>query len=390
MSTDRTKFMATFLILCALAMFAVVYVGLGYYMNGHLGSSYYDLHVHHAVRARAIGMSYDETPQPLITAPTVPWALILGQAYYAGFLSVRNAELLNLCLHVIVYMLSMLLLYKCLKDYLAVPQILTLCVLPAAHFSYAYSLWWGNEAGIICFLMVDAILIAHKHPYIAGVLISLCMCKPQIAGIICIMFLVRGHVKPVLIGAVICLAAWVGASVMTGRPMLQLLAECFSSGIDSPNDYYTGLFHVLTLHGFNKNAILAANVFTGLAYMMLLYNYLRKNIRSEVLTEFAAYVPACLASVVWMYKNGCDYLLLAYPAAVGVLLCMNARTSRKDFMKALICTGYLLASRCLVYFGIALISRTNEARALYKSFDGLLIMITGIILCRLLVKYQEE
>ena len=168
----------------------------------------------------------------------------------------------------------MLLIYMHLKDYLAVPKILMLCILPAAHFSYVYSLWWGNEAGIICLLMIDAIMIISRHPYIAGVLISLCMCKPQIAGIICIMFLVRGHVKAVLTGAVICFAAWAGASVMTGIPMMQLLSECFSSGIYSPNDNYTGLFHVLTLHGFGKNTIPAVNMLTGLVYMMLLYCYL--------------------------------------------------------------------------------------------------------------------
>ena len=387
---NRSKIIALFLILCALISFSIVYVILGYYMNGHWGNSYKDLIDHHAVRARVLGMSHDKPGTPLITAPTVPWALIIGQVYYAGFLSLRTAQLLNFFLHIAVYIASAMLIYSCLKNFLTRYQIFLLCILPAAHFSYAYSMWFGNEAGIICLLMIDAILIVRRHPYIAGILISLCMCKPQIAGIICIMFLVRGHVKAVVIGAVICIAAWITASVITHTPMLKLLADCFNVGIYSANDNYTGLLHILTLTGFNKNLILAVNMLTGIYYMLIVYFFLKRNLHSELLMELAAYIPACIASTMWMYKNGGDYILLIYPAAFAVIMCTDENLKNSDFLKALICTGYLILSRSLVYFGIVVISRTNEARAIYKGIDSLMIMIIGIILCRMLVRYKRN
>ena len=37
---NRSKIIALFLILCALISFSIVYVILGYYMNGHWGNSY--------------------------------------------------------------------------------------------------------------------------------------------------------------------------------------------------------------------------------------------------------------------------------------------------------------------------------------------------------------
>ena len=397
-NAERTKLMLAFVILCVLLAVVVVYYVLGWRMQGNIGNGYYDLHLHYSVNADFLRPQNHHGDTSFIKYPAVPWSLILGQSFYAGFMSVRHAEILIAVLHYVVYALSVLLLCSHLKKYLADPVITALCLLPAAHFSYAYSMYFGNEGAIICLLMIDVIFIIRKHPYISGVLISLCMCKPQIAGIICLVFLLRGHVKPLVIGAVICLGAWFAASVITQTTMLQLLQGCMNAGMYDEN--YVGPFQLLALAGVNKNIALGLSMFTGIIYTVLVYAYLRKNVQSAEIMHLAAYVPACAASTVWMFKNGGDYLILIYPAAFGLLMCLLEKVSRKDFVKIFLCTAYLLLSRYIVTFFIALSSKDylsfavfgdiSAARTICKSLDGIIIMIVGVMLCRMLVKYQEE
>ena len=397
-NAERTKLMLVFLILCVLLSYTVIYFVLGYSIQGNIGNGYYDHHLHYPVNAQFIEVAIGKADALLITVPTVPWALILGQGFYAGFMSLRHSEILLTILHYIVYAFSALLLCSYLKKYLTGSLITLLCILPAAHFSYAYSLYFGNEGAIICLLMIDVMLIIRKHPYIAGVLISLCMCKPQIAGIICLMFLLRGHIKPLVIGAVICLSAWFAASVLAHTTMLQLLHDCMNAGMYDEN--YVGPFQLLIFAGVSKNIALALSMFTGIIYMMAEYYYLRKNIRSANLLDLAVFIPACIASTVWMYKNGCDYLILIYPAAFGLLISLLESVSRKDFMKISLCTAYLLLSRYIVTFWIAISSKNylsfaifddiSTARTICKSLDSMIMLTVGVILCRMLIKYQEE
>ena len=385
----REIFITALLILCALITLTIVYCYLGYYMRGDFGNYYKDLHDQHGIRARMWGMSDYDPNEPLIIVPTVPWSIILGQIFYAGFLPLRHAELLNLFMHIAVYAVSALLFFSRLKKYLSVSKILILCLLPIACYSYSYSIFWGNDGGIICLLMIDTILIIRRHPYIAGVLISLCMCKPQIAGIICIMFLIRGNVKPIIIGTIICLAAWFAASTMLHVTMLQLFADCFNVGAQWFT--YKGVFHLLVFYGIDHNLVLAANVCVGIVYMMALYTYLKSNIRSEKLLDWVAYIPACIASTIYFYKNGSDYVILIYPVAFGVLICLTDTVSRKDFIIELVfIVFYLLMTRLFVYFCIAIIDSSIEARAVYSTFESVIIMLIGILQTRLLIKYQEE
>ena len=197
-----------------------------------------------------------------------------------------------------------------------------------------------------------------------------------------------GGIKSIIIAAIIDLSAWFTAAAINNISMVNLLSECFNVGADDAGYFYLGLLHVLRFAGVSKNIVLALNILIAVIFMLVLYKYLKKNLRSEKLFYFAAYVPVCVASTMYMYKNGCDYLILIYPAAFFMILCMNEKISRQDFNLSVLCTGYLLLSRCLVYAGVVL-HRTNLARGIYKGIDSLIIMIIGVILCKLVVKYQE-
>ncbi|MBQ7593478.1 MAG: DUF2029 domain-containing protein, partial [Synergistaceae bacterium] len=279
---NSAKFMRLFLLGC-IAVILVFYVALCYrFNNGYLGFSYNDFNGHWDVRARATGFQPARPDGVLITAPTVPWALILGQLFYAGFLPLHEAQLFNTFMHIAAYILTMYLIWDLMKKDFERSKIFTLFMLPAAHFSFMYSLWFGNEAGIICPLVIDAILIVKKHPYIAGIIIAACMSKPQITGIICVMFLLMGKdgIKAVITGAILDLAAWFAASAINNISMLQLLSDCFNSGADEAGYNYLGLLHVLRFAGVSKNIVLALNMSIAVVFMLILYKYLKNNLRS--------------------------------------------------------------------------------------------------------------
>ena len=284
--------------------------------------------------------------------------------------------------------MTVIIIYSFMKEYIPGDVLRLILLLPPAHFSFMYALWWGNKGAFLCMFLIDAIIIARRHPYSAGFLLALAMSKPQIAGIVCLMFLLRGHYKALTTGAVIDLALWFAASVIMKTSMLNLLSLCLNVGVNRKTQYL-GVMAMIQYYGAGRNTAIIMSVVTGIIYMLMLYVYFRKNIRSSRVLEFLAYVPACVASTVWMFKNGCDLLILVYPAAFAVIMCMWRGLSGKDFAALLVIIAFMMLSRCMVYFGIVIIDSSDFFRDAYKCFESVMLMAAGVILCRMCVKNQK-
>lgn len=356
--------------------------------HGVIGNGYGDMYDHYYDRQRLLGLAEYGPDTPVVTAPTMPYALILDQVFYAGWLSPRNAELYISFMHVFALVITAFVIYDFLKSRLNHYKAVIISLVPMVHFSWLYSIWWGNEGGVICLLLIDAILLLERHPYISGIIISLCMTKPQIAGLFCLVILLRGGYRTIFTAAVIDMAAYVLVSVISGSSMIELLRLSISAGTENTQNYL-GLFTFLVPIGINRDVVLGLNMISGLAYMFLLYAYLKRNIRSDNLLAYAVYLPVCAASVIWTYKMGPDYLILSYAAMFGVMLCLNDEADMKDFKASFVCTGYLLMGRIFVYAGEVFISKGILGKAIYKGLDGLMIMVSVMTLCRLCVKYQK-
>ena len=152
------------------------------------------------------------------------------------------------------------------------------------------------------------------------------------------------------------------------------------------------LFHLLNnlkYFGVDSGIILLMNVAIGCLYVAALYFYLKKNDIGSGGSYFV-YVPACVASTFWVYKNGTDYMIIAFAVFFLALLCMKKDLNIKELLVAIFSIGWLEMSRCFVYFGITLFKDNLFVRDLFKSFDGLVVAIIGVILCKLWVKYKEE
>lgn len=387
----RRYYLMTAVVFACLVVCVILYFYMGY--------SAYDVKGHWRI-CRYTLLGYD--PFPLIGKKaildsvgripkgfsTVPWSCTLGNVFYGGFLPVTLAKIYIWVLHFVVYGVTAVVIWRKFGAYLKRKELLLLVLLIGAHFSFMYSLRFGNAGAIICCLIILSICIVDTHPWLSGICIGLAMTKPQIAAIICLVYLLNWKWKPLVIGAVMDLAGWAATGIITKTSPFLLLKETFSSGTASDKQYL-GLLSVMQAFGWNKTVILILNVMIGILYTILLWRYLKKRVQPEA-CRWLLYAPACIASTFWIYKNGTDYLILVYAAACFLILCLKQELKRKDFWIALFSMGYLQMSRCLVYAGVLLVGETSWGRDLFKSIDGLLLGIAGVILCRLCSRYLKK
>ena len=212
------------------------------------------------------------------------------------------------------------------------------------------------------------------------------MMKPQIAAIICLVYLFERRFKTLFTAAGIVIAGWLATSLVISVNPVDLLKYTLESGTASSTQYL-GLLNNLKYFGVNSTLILLMNVAIGCVYTLGLYLYLKKRARVDSIFIF---VPACIASVFWIYKNGTDYMILAFAAAFFCLLCMRGRLTMADYIASLFSIAWLQMSRCAVYLGVTFFDDNLFVRDIFKSADGLIIAIVGIYLCTLWVKYGGE
>ena len=315
---------------------------------------------------------------------TVPWSCVFGSVFYAGFLPLEGAYVYIFVMHFVAVAALLLVICNKYKAALSKKQLAVLMLVPPVHFSFMYSLHFGNAGGVICCMLMIAFLIGRKHPYIAGVLLGFAMMKPQIAAIICLVYLFEKRFKTLFTAAGI--VGWLATSLVISVNPVDLIKYTLESGT-AASTQYLGLLNNLKYFGVNSTLILLMNVAIGCVYTLGLYFYLKKRARVDSLFIF---VPACIASVFWIYKNGTDYMILAFAAAFFCLLCMSGRLTPADFIGSLCSVAWLQMSRCAVYLGVMLSGENLFVRDIFKSADGLIIAVAGIYLCTLWVKYGGE
>lgn len=317
---------------------------------------------------------------------TVPWNCIFGGIFYGSFLSLEHARIYIWVLHFVIYIITVITLWRKYESRVDKKILFACALVILAQFSFMYSIHYGNAGGIICCLIIIAVCIMDEHPWLSGVCMGLAMMKPQIAAIVCVVFLLNRRWKPIILAAVIDITGWIVTAVHTGTGILELLSEMFSSGTASDKQYL-GLLSIVQYVGVSRSWVILLNVLLGVVYTIGLWWYL-KNKSNCGDNAVILYAPACIASTFWIYKNGTDYLILALAAFFFVFLCTDERIIGRHFLMSLFGLGYLLMSRCAVYVGVIVSEDTVWGRDMCKSIDGLFLAIIGIVLCRLWVTYH--
>ena len=384
----RFRLLAGLLVLCVLLCVSLYfYLGYsGYDIKGHWKISRYTLLGYDPfplIGKKALLKSVGKIPSGFAT---VPWCCVMGTVFYGAFLPLAQAKIYLWVLHFAAYIVTGAVVYHKFRGKFSNKLLTLLLLLIGGHFSFMYSLRYGNSGAILCCLCILAICLTDSKPWIAGICMGFAMTKPQISMIICLVWLLDRKWKPLFTAAVIDIAGWGATSVITGTSPILLLKETLSSGTVSPKQYL-GLFGFLQMFGMNSTLILLLNMIVGILFTAGGWFYLKKKCGVSD-GSLILYAPACAASTFWMYKNGTDYLILVFVAAFFIYLCLEREISRKHFLLSAGCVFYLEMSRCAVYFLITFGGKTAAVRNMAKSADGFVIAVVSVILCRLWCSYR--
>ncbi|MDO4797000.1 MAG: hypothetical protein Q4A01_03165 [Coriobacteriales bacterium] len=277
---------------------------------------------------------------------TAPWSLVLGSALYGAMLPMEVARVYVVALHVVALAVLAYIVHSRRARWGLQRADATLALLlVVVHFSLMYSLRYGNTGGALCIFLIQAMLIADDHPWLAGILVAFAMTKPQIAVPICGVMLLNGKFRTIALAAAIDLVSWGCASVLTGTPALGLLSEMGQYGV-MVNKQYLGLLSPLHFAGVAPSTILAANVGIGVVFTVALWLLVRS--RPCRFKGLLTYVPACAASVVWIYKNGTDFLILCVCAFFFYYLFAHVERTPARSLVALLGMVLMETSRILV------------------------------------------
>ncbi len=309
---------------------------------------------------------------------TAPWSLVLGSVLYGAMLPIEVAKTYVLLLHgASIAVLAYIVHSRRERWGLQRTDVTIALLLVAVHFSLMYSIRYGNTGGVLCLFLIQAMLVADDHPWLAGVLVAFAMTKPQIAVPICGVMLLNGKFRTIALAAAIDLVSWGCASALTGTSPLGLLSEMGQYGVTSVRQYL-GLLSPLRFFHVSPSVILAANVAIGVVFTVVLW--LRVRSSSCRFKELMSYVPACAASVFWIYKNGTDFLILCLCAFFFYYLFAHVEQTRGRLTIALL--GMLFMETSKVIVGVITYTRGRNLLLVdgSKSAEGLIVMLLAAYL----------
>ncbi len=241
---------------------------------------------------------------------TVPWALLLGNLIYGGFLP---------------YVYARFLISKQLDTENKAVRILTF-LLSFLSINSFVSVLYGNAGVICCALLIIAIIKIDKNPIILGVCLAVAMIKPQVALLFCFEFLLLKKIKPLIIAASIDVFAYAAVCFILKKSPVILLKEFLSIDIGNQNRN-VGLFTFLKYMGTSDNFAMLLSMATGIAFVIILHFKTQDGI--PMLYRF---IPVCIAETFWCYSWWNDQFVMIVPALSCIVL-MLADNGRHNILK---------------------------------------------------------
>ena len=219
---------------------------------------------------------------------TAPWGLLLGNFFYAGFLSLDDAKIFFVAINILMWSATAALFWIETRSFWAL-------ILFACPASFVISTVTGNAGGVVCCLLLMCCVLRERRPILAGVLLNLAMLKPQTALAFCIFFLLERRFRVLLTAAAIDLGAWLISARMVERAPIDLLREFLSANVGGGSQF-SGVFTLLVDEPMQS---IALSMLVGAVFIWSM----QKKI----------WAP-CLASAFWSYSYFNEFFLLALPA----------------------------------------------------------------------------
>ena len=294
-------------------------------------------------------------------AGTMPWAYTIGNAMVAGWLDYETAA----AYYNILYILSGIVCFALLlKEYLKSIQSKSLGILIVfsifAFWALTYAFLLGNYGTTCCFLTIISMMLSKKGKpakFVAGILLAISLCKPQISGLVFLTYLLTGEYMIVGVSGLLVLIGYVSTASLTKTSVITLLTQIFEQGTGYDSELINdGIFTFLRGAGVPTSVILLLSMTAGLA--LFAYGFARIR-RSDFGNDiFFLFTPASICSCIWFYHNPYDTIFLIIAIlAVGILIERQRFTGglvRLIIAWIILMAGYTICE----IFGFALLNRT--------------------------------
>lgn len=283
---------------------------------------------------------------------TSPWGFILGNLFYPGFLSLATAKIYFVCFSLAVLIYTSVMVYIKIKDNTFLkPFIFALFTI--VQISFWASLQSGNAGMLCCCFIIISCLINENHPYFAGLLLAFSMIKPQSALLVCITLLLYKKLLPLIVAAVVDLAAFIAACFMVKRTPICLLEEFLKSDIGEGKQN-CGIFNFLhSCFGLNSMiTMLLSMAFCTVLTIILVLTF--KKYHSDLYPTWYVYFIPCVITTFWSYSWGNENFIHIIPCMICFSVLFSSNNNIKTRLFALFFFfyfffDYTITNNLLVY-----------------------------------------
>lgn len=285
---------------------------------------------------------------------TVPWAYVLGNLINPGFLPREGMYLYLLTLDFLAPLVTSFFMVRFLLrgGYAEDRRTAVLAsLLVFAPSMWANAILFGNQSGIVCCCIMLSMCLIENHENIAGLLLALAMCKPQVAFPFFFPLLCRKRWKALGTASVTVAAAWLAASVLAGKDPITMMLEMLYQGLGYTSSYY-GLFSWMLQFGVSTSWVLVLDMAAGLVILHAAAKWIfRSHLEDNWLLWYSV---AAVVSVLWFYKQGHDYIILALPAIAIFCLHKIPLTAWASILILLVdVIAFGVPKLCTLFFGLS-------------------------------------
>lgn len=189
---------------------------------------------------------------------TVPWAYVLGNVINPGFCRTARCActfwrwILSLRLSRRCAWAAFLLRHRYVQDkYMAVLAPL----LVFAPSMWAMRCCLANQSGLVCCCVILSMCVLEDSETLAGLLLAVAMCKPQVAFVFLFPLLCKKHWKAITVTSGTVLGSWLLAAILTESSPISMLTDIMDQGLSYNTSYY-GLFNFLLGFGISTKVVL--------------------------------------------------------------------------------------------------------------------------------------
>lgn len=289
---------------------------------------------------------------------TVPWAWIWGSIISPGFLQYEYAKIWGGIFFLLMAVVTSCVCYCYIEksfNWKAGDEKRKWCLqaffIVFSQYCWVWSFMCGNHGALACCFVVIALCIYKEHPYLAGVMMTFGMIKPQAAALFFITFLIIKQYRVILTTIICELATFLSIWLLIGSGPLELMQQTAGIGTNLDGVFF-GLFNMLKYVGVPTTVVLLLDIAAGVLYLVFHTLVTRKYMGENGLHIF---VGATIASTFWFYKQSHDYVIL-------IVLCMVLLKEIYDLREKNYITSLIMLITFIVIFYVQSFTRKVVCR----------------------------